>query len=128
MTDIERLGATLASFPGVKVIETDPGGDTEQVHPGKRMDIGFGTWYIRISITCNQQGWDTLEELSYIINNTMQLSGARFFILPFAFPKQLGHNAQEERLNFVIEGGRKDDIAWLVEHLQKERTSKPVTL
>jgi len=124
MTEIELLAAALESFPGVTMIETDDSGDTELVHPGKRMDVGFGTWYVRFSIERSAQGWHTLEELSYIINNTMQLSGARFFILPFAFPPHIGQNAQEDRLSFVIEGGRRQDIGWLVENLRKEHTSQ----
>ena len=127
MTEIELLAEALASFAGVRIIETDDSGDTELVHPGKRMDVGFGTWYVRFSIERSAQGWDTLAELTWIVNNTMQLGGARFFILPFAFPSQVGHNAQDERLSFVIEGGRRQDIAWLVETLHKERTSKPAT-
>ena len=127
MTEIDLLSAALNSFAGVKVVETDDSGDTELVHPGKRMDVGFGTWYVRFSIERTAQGWDTLEELSWIVNNSMQLSGARFFILPFAFPRHVGHNAREERLYFVIEGGRRKDIGWLIDQLQKERTSKPLT-
>jgi len=127
MSEIDLLRAALERFPALTVIETDEGGDTELVHPGKRMDVGFGTWYIRFTIERTAQGWDTLEELSYIVNNTMQLSGARFFILPFAFRAQVGHNAGGESLSFVIEGGRTKDIGWLVDYLDKERTSKPVT-
>ena len=125
MTEIELLAAALESFAGVAIIETDDSGDTELVHPGKRMDVGFGTWYVRFSIERSAQGWDTLEELSYIVNNTMQLSGARFFMLPFAFPRRIGQNAPEERLSFVIEGGRRQDMGWLVENLHKERTNQP---
>jgi len=125
MTEIELLAAALASFVGVAIAETDDSGDTEQVHPGKRMDVGFGTWYVRFTIERSARGWDTLEELSWIVNNTMQLSGARFFMLPFAFPRRIGQNAQDEHLSFVIEGGRRQDIAWLVETLAKERTSRP---
>jgi hypothetical protein len=116
---IEELASALQAFPGVTVVETDPGGDTEPVHPGKRMDTGFGTWYVRFSIARTPEGWDTLERLAWIVNNDLQLRGARFFILPFAFPREVGHNADGECLYFVIEGGRSEDVPWLAEHLRQ---------
>lgn len=119
MTEIEQLRATLERFAGVSVIEVDLGGDTELVHPGKRMDVGFGTWYVRFALERSERGWETLALLAAIVNNDMQLSGARFFILPFAFPAKDADNADGERLNFVIEGGKARDIVWLVERLQQ---------
>ncbi len=116
--EILPLVKVLNSFPGVETIGSCAGHKGLEEQEGGRCPQD--SFYIKMLIDWTEEGYFSLEWLSWFINNNLKRGDCNILLYPFSPPPYL--NTPGEMLWFLLEGNNLDlvDLAEEIEDARDE--------